>query len=264
MKYLIVFLVALAVSGCNQGVSHNNLYPILDEMENQAGMAGPAFTLMDKMEEVAALPDRAELARRRCGLTWATAGAAEKTLVLCQQAAHLGNKVGGEQRHKNYQRLALFLAASGRGGEAEQISYSLLMPKDDLAAGLLWWARGLALKAQGKNYLGPMLSAHRAIEKAAQRNPKVSEFLAIADLRVGEALTSAGKYPEARASLQKALIRQRALDADNPEYAEYRLYLVRILTALGRLPGEEATMEEANRLREELQRRDPMRAEYSE
>jgi tetratricopeptide (TPR) repeat protein len=122
----------------------------------------------------------------------------------------------------------------------------------------------LALKAQGKNYLDPMLSAHHAIEKAAQKNPKVSEFLAIADLRVGEALTSTGKFSEARASLQKALVRQRALDADNPEYAEYRLYLIRILTSLGRLPGEEVAMEEAKRLREELQRRDPLRAEYSE
>ncbi len=265
MRYLLLVFFLLTMLGCKKGVELDMLYPILDEMENQAGMSGPAFSLMDKMEEVADLQGRAELERRRCGLTWAMEGArSERALILCQKAAGLGDQVGGAQRHKNYQRLALFLAAAGRGGEAEQLSYSLLMPKNNLAAGLLWWARGLSLKAQGKEYLDAMRSAHYAIERAAQQDPKVGEFLAIADLRLGEALTSTGKFVDAGTVLQRGLERQRKLDSENPEYAEYRLYLVRLLDALGRLPGQEKTISESRRLREELQRRDPMRAEYTE
>ena len=64
------------------------------------------------------------------------------------------------------------------------------------------------------------------------------------------------------AHLQRALDRQRGLDAANPEYAEYRLYLTRILRELGRLPGGAAHAREADELAEGLRARDPQRAEY--
>lgn len=247
-------------------VTFEELGRIQDEDANQAGSAYPASLLLDSMQKIARSDaERAEVLRRRCGLIWAMQGA-ERALPVCQDAVRLGDGAGGVQSHKNRQRLSLVLSALKKGDEAHRLAFSLEVPKEPLAAGLLYWARGQALLAQGniKSAVDTMSLARGSIELAAQLNPKHEEFLAIADLHLGEALIAAKNYDEAKIVLRRGMIRQRALDLANPEYAEYRLYLVRLGTALGRVPGQEQAAEVATGLRDELIQRDPTRAEYKE
>lgn len=258
---LVLLLVLLA--GCaTPGVPLQPLLAVEEELAEQAGSALPAGMLLDAVAKVAHAPaDRAEIARRRCGLAWAMQGAAA-ALPGCREAARLGIFAGGESRHRGLQRLSLVLSAAGQGTEAQRIAFALQLPADPLGAALLWWARGLALQAQHQGAVVAMRTARRLLEEAARRDPKRAEFLAIADLRLGEALAENGEAGAARVALRRGIERQRELDAANPEYAEYRLYLVRLLRALGRLPGEDAARDEGRRLGAELLARDPQRAEY--
>lgn len=262
MRPALALMLVLLVGCAARGVPLQPLLAVEEELAEQAGTTLPAGMLLDAVAKVAHAPaDRAEIARRRCGLAWAMQGA-EAALPGCREAARLGSTAGGEARHRGLQRLSLVLSAAGQGAEAQQIADALELPADPLGAALLWWARGLALQAQGRSSAVAMRTARGLLEEAARRDPKRDEFLAIADLRLGEALAADGKTAEAREVLQRGIVRQRALDAANPEYAEYRLYLVRLLRALGRLPGEDAARDEGRRLGAALLARDPLRAEY--
>jgi hypothetical protein len=92
------------------------------------------------------------------------------------------------------------------------------------------------------------------------------ENTAIADYELGRTLALTDPSADrttARTALNRALVLQRQLDAQNPEYAEYRLFLTKIFRELSRLPGDNGyAAHEADTLAAELSARDPQRWEY--
>jgi tetratricopeptide (TPR) repeat protein len=263
MKMLLLLPLCLCLIACAPpGVPIADLLPVQEELANQAGTAYPSELLLGAMDRAHPTPaQRAEIARRRCGMAWAMRGA-PAALLECRAAARMGAQVGGKAQHRGMLRLALALADAGEGRGALQLAQGLRMPVEPIDRALVWWARGLAQLAQRQDAEKAMVEARSAVEEAVRQDPKKAEFLAIADLRLGQALSAVGEGDRARAALRSALERQRGLDAANGEYAEYRLYLVRILRALGSLPGEEAAREEGRRLARALLDRDPLRVEY--
>ena len=122
-------------------------------------------------------------------------------------------------------------------------------------AGVVDVGDGIAAALRGFGLLRPELAA-RGIRHVRTPAP----YVIFAYFNMDDA--QLGGYAPARIALRRGVAHQRQLDAENPEYAEYRLYLVRLLRALGDLPGEDAARAEAQRLARELLQRDPQRAQY--
>ena len=104
-------------------------------------------------------------------------------------------------------------------------------------------------------------SADRVVEEI-----RAAGGTAIADYELGRTLALTDPSADratARTALNRALVLQRQLDAQNPEYAEYRLFLTKIFRELSRLPGDNGyAAHEADTLAAELSARDPQRWEY--
>lgn len=262
MRSLILFVILLAACA-PKGVPVSDLLPVAEELGGQAGTAYQETQLLNLLDRSHPTPDeRAEIARQRCKLDHAMRGAAA-ALPGCRAAAELGHAAGLRAAEKSSLRLALVLIDDpAHAEEGLRLANGLPQPTEPIDQALVLWARGQGRLALRQPAVDEMLAAYAAVEAAVQRDPKRAEFLAIADYRLGQALAAVGRVDQARIALRRGVAHQRQLDAENPEYAEYRLYLVRLLWALGDLPGEDAARAEAQRLAQELLRRDPQRAQY--
>lgn len=262
--------LAIFLAGCSGGVPVREVLDVAAALEEQAGTGDEARALLLAAERRGDPPERAEAVRRRCGLEHAVSGPAV-ALPVCRTALDLA--VGRDFARRAERRTSLVLAALGRGEEAEAMLPSSPAP-DGLEAALGAWARVEVHRARSRT--GPAagaaeharealrvaLIAGESLRRHVADHPERDEFLAIADWQSGRAAREAGEPVIAEGRLDSALRRQRALDAANPSFAEYRLYLVRILREIGRLPGREAERAEGDALGAELLRRDPARWEY--
>ena len=258
--------VALIVwSGARQAlVPFGDLLQVETELAEQAGCAYSDRLLLDAMKRAAVSPqEHAEVARRRCALEHADKGP-QAALPICRGAVEIARQAGEPYLHKAHRRLALVLLASGDAHAARQeLDQATRDLPDPLEVALDRWAIGEAELALGHPDLAQAAawSGLLAAELAIERDPKRGDYLALAHWHLGRAWAATdpdlGRY-----WLRRALEQQRQIDARDPEYAEYRLYLVRILADLGALPGEEAAAQEEQRLAAELRRRDPQRWEY--
>lgn len=240
------------------------LLAVEEELANQAGTGYPQGLLLNALEAAARTPEeRAEVARRRCGMQWRQKGPAAAE-APCRLAVEAARGAGREAVYRAELRLALVELDGQFPVQAAERLARLARPAAPLAAGVHLWAVGRTELALGRPLVavGVQRAAEGYVLEAVRHDVSKAEFLALAQYRVGEALAAAGQPEEARRMLRAALERQRGLVEQNPEYAEYSHYLGKILRELGHLPGEEAAREEGQRLAEELQRRDPERAEY--
>ena len=258
--------VALIVwAGTRQAlVPFSDLLQVETELAEQAGCAYSDRLLLDALKRAAVSPqEHAEIARRRCALEHAADGP-QVALPICRAAVEIARQAGEQHLHRAHRRLALVLLASGdaRAARRELDQATQDLP-DPLEVALDRWAIGEAELALGHPDLAQAAawSGLEAAELAVDRDPKRRDYLALAHWHVGRAW--AVTAPDlGRHWLRKALEQQRQIDARDPEYAEFKLYLCRILLDLGALPGEEAAAQEAQRLGAELRRRDPQRWEY--
>mgnify|MGYP000169732249 CR=1 FL=1 len=103
--------------------------------------------------------------------------------------------------------------------------------------------------------------AHGLVERAAA-DPNKAEFLAIADYYLGRSLANVGDS-RAMSVLKRGIDRQVRLDEANPEYAEYRLWLIRLYLEAGKLTGGESELKRGMEMLPALNARDPLRWEYT-
>jgi hypothetical protein len=88
--------------------------------------------------------------------------------------------------------------------------------------------------------------------------------MAIADWQLGRAYREAGQPDKAQHHLASAIVFQAVLDKSNPEYAEYRYYLVKMWAERVQLPDGYSLRAEYNDMRAALLDRDPERWEYQQ
>ena len=244
-------------------VSLRALYAVETELAEQAGTWDADRKLLDAMLRVAKEPrDRAEVLRRRCGLEYNVNGP-QAALDICLQALRWATTADPITHHRTGRRLAKVMSAGGMGEGALAVLDALPPAQAGLEAALTGWVRAEILRRLNR-LPEALLSAKQAaqeLETAIQAGAAGAEYRAIADYELGRAITPTD--PDgARMLLTGALVRQRALDQENPEYAEYRLYLARILWALVDIDADPTRATEANTLTRELQARDPQRWEY--
>ncbi len=267
-------LLALVVGACQpeRGVSYDAALSVVESLENQAGVGDEARELLRHLEKAAANPSqRAEVLHHLCGVEWATRGPVA-AMPTCDRAVGVADQAGGLYKVRARTRRARVLLSLDRPTAFHQA-------QDDLAQApmmvllnhplskVLWdWAHVEAALAQPKPAIDQALnhgsSARRTLEELVREDPAQAEYLAIADWMLGRAWVQAKEYETAWASLSAALGRQRGLDAKHSGYAEYRLYLIRILHTMGACPGGAEYKEEARKLALGLLERDPQRYEY--
>lgn len=259
---------AAAWSACRgvAAVPLAQLAAVEDELANQAGASDADRKLLDAMAAAARTPaERAEVLRRSCGLLAAVSGPRD-ALAHCAQALVAGRSAGPAAHHLAGRRLSLVLCGAGDPVGALALLGGLPPAPSALDGVLTGWARARALRDLGRapEAASAARAARSELEGAVAADPRLGEYLAVADYELGRALAAAGDRAGARSALLRALALQRTLDARNPEYAEYALYLARILRELGRLPGGESDARGAAELGAALLARDPLRWEYRE
>jgi len=240
------------------------LYAVETELSEQAGAGDADRKLLDAMQAAAKSPaDRAEVLRRSCGLHANVAGP-QAAIAICAQAIVVARTADPATHHRTGRRLAKVLAGAGDGAGALAVLDALPHAQEGLEGALTAWVRAEALQGlqRAPEALASAQEGARQLTLAQRSDLALLEYTAIADYWLGRTSAAAGDVSAAQAHLQRALDRQRGLDAANPEYAEYRLYLTRILRELGKLPGGAAHAREADELAEGLHARDPQRAEY--
>lgn len=261
----VLGVVLIVWSGARQAlVQLQDLLQVETELAEQAGCAYSDRLLLDALKRAAVSPqEHAEIARRRCALEHAADGP-QVALPICRAAVEIARQAGEPYLHKAHRRLALVLLQGGDAHAARrEMDQAVRDLPDPLEVALDRWAIGEAELALGHADLAQAAgwSGLQETELAIQRDPRRRDYLALAHWHLGRAWAATdpdlGRY-----WLRRALEQQRQIDNRDPEYAEYRLYLVRILLDLGALPGEEAAQQEAARLGAELRRRDPQRWEY--
>ena len=240
------------------------LYAVETELAEQAGAGDADRKLLDAMLAVAKSPaDRAEVLRRSCGLHANVAGP-QAAIAICAQAIVVARTADPTTHHRTGRRLAKVLTGAGDGAGALAVLDGLPRAQEGLEGALTAWVRAEALQSlkRAPEALANAQAGARQLALAQRADSALLEYTAIADYWLGRTGAAAGGVSAAQAHLQRALDRQRGLDAANPEYAEYRLYLTRILRELSKLPGGAAHAREADELAEGLRARDPQRAEY--
>ena len=284
MRFLSYFIVAVAAMTLGNltmwaalrhapaAVPIAALLAVETELAEQAGTGDADRKLLDAMLAVARSPDeRAEVLRRSCGLQHNLRGPRD-AIALCAQALVVARTADAATHHRTGRRLARVLAGAGDAAGALALLDSLPRAQDGLEATLTGWVRAEALRGlkRAPEALESVQRANIELEGAVRKDPTLRKYLAIADYELGRTLALTDPSADrsaARTALNRALVLQRQLDAQNPEYAEYRLFLTKILRELSRLPGGDAmaredAAHEADELAAELSRRDPQRWEY--
>jgi hypothetical protein len=248
------------------------LYAVETELSEQAGAGDADRKLLDAMQAAAKSPaDRAEVLRRSCGLHANVAGP-QAAIAICAQAIVVARTADPATHHRTGRRLAKVLAGAGDAAGALALLDSLPRAQEGLESVLTGWVRAEALRGlkRAPEALENVQRASVELQAAVRVNPTLREYTAIADYELGRTLALTDPSADrttARTALNRALVLQRQLDAQNPEYAEYRLFLTKIFRELSRLPGGDAMAREdaahqADELASELSRRDPTRWEY--
>lgn len=240
------------------------ILPAVEEMLEQAGTADVATRLLDLIDRGDPPADvAADAARYRCKLGHVMRGPNRGVLDLCGLALGMARRAGGEAlEQKALIRLTLVYTDAGQLDEAAKYAALLHVPDNDpITAAFVHWAKGGLLLKQKKWAVDEMGMASEAIQVAVRHDENKAEFQAIADFRRAQALMAAAQIADATAAIESAILRQRHLVEKNDGYAEYSLFLVRMLHLRGNL-GDEAAAEEAKELADELLDRDPKRYEY--
>lgn len=274
MNSLVLVLVLLGMGCKDPGVNYDAVLGVVESLENQAGVGDETRELLQHLEKIASTSaQRAEVQHHLCGVEWATRGPVV-ALSVCDRAVYLGDRAGGLYAVRAHTRRARVLIAMDR-------ATALAQAHDDLALAptlvllnhplpkVFWdWAHVDAALAAPKpasdQALDHASSARRTLDDLVAHDASQAEYLAIADWMLGRVWIQAREYESAWTVLSAALQRQRGLDAQHGGYAEYRLYLVRILHAMGACPGGAEHKAEAQRLARELLERDPQRYEYAQ
>ncbi len=262
------------MAGCceTHGVSFSAVLETVESLEGQAGVGEQVLGLLRHAEKIAFTPEmRAEVLRHRCGLE-ATQNGPAVAMETCDRAVSYGDAAGGLEMAKARTRRAKVLVMMDREGATRKAADDLAQVPgqvllDHPMQKVFWdWAHVDVALALNKTSaaLEHAQIARRTLDEVVREKPARAEFLAIADLALGRAWIQAREFEAAWAALSAALVRQRQLDLQNRDYAEYRLYLVRILHALGACPGGAEYRAEAQRLAAELHERDPLRYEYAQ
>ena len=244
------------------------LYAVETELSEQAGAGDADRKLLDAMLAVARLPDeRAEVLRRSCGLQLNLRGPHD-AIAVCAQALVVARTADPITHHRTGRRMAKVLTGAGDAAGALALLDSLPRAQEGLESVLTGWVRAEALRGlkRAPEALESVQRASVELQAAVRANPALREYTAIADYELGRTLALTDPSADratARTALNRALVLQRQLDAQNPEYAEYRLFLTKIFRELSRLPGDNGyAAHEADTLAAELSARDPQRWEY--
>ena len=280
MRFLSYFIVAVAAMTLGNltmwaalrrapaAVPITALLAVETELAEQAGAGDADRKLLDAMLAVARSPDeRAEVLRRSCGLQHNLRGPSD-AIALCAQALVVARTADPATHHRTGRRFARVLVGAGDAAGALALLDSLPRAQDGLEAALTGWVRAEVLRGlkRAPEALESVQRANVELEGAVRKDPTLREYFAIADYELGRTLALTDPSADrsaARAALNRALVLQRQLDAQNPEYAEYRLFLTKILRELSRLPGDNGyASETADNLAVELVARDPQRWEY--
>lgn len=244
------------------------LLAVETELNEQAGAGDADRKLLDALYAAARLPvERAEVLRRSCGLQHNLRGPRD-AIAVCAQALVIARTADQATLQAVGRRMAKVLAGADDAAGALTLLDSLPRAAEGLESVLTNWVRAETLRRLNRapEALESAQRAYLDLEKAARADSSLGEYFAIADYELGRALAPTNPAA-ARAALLRGLSLQRQLDAANPEYAEYRLFLAKILRELSHLPdGETAARSEfareADELAADLLRRDPRRWEY--
>ncbi len=244
------------------------LYAVETELGEQAGAWDADRKLLAAMLRVVKTPaDQAEVLRRSCGLEYNVVGP-EAALPICVRAFNSSVLADTATHHRTGRRLAKVMSAGGMGEGALAVLDALPRAQAGLEAALTGWVRAETLRRLNR-FPDALLSAKQAaqeLDAAIDAGAAPPEYKAIADYELGRTLALTDPSADratARTALNRALVLQRQLDAQNPEYAEYRLFLTKIFRELSRLPGDNGyAAHEADTLAAELSARDPQRWEY--
>ena len=280
MRFLSYFIVAVAAMTLGNltmwavlrqrpaAVPLVELLPVETELGEQAGAGDADRKLLDAMLAVARLPDeRAEVLRRSCGLQHNLRGPHD-AIAVCAQALVVARTADPITHHRTGRRMAKVLAGAGDAAGALALLDSLPRAQEGLESVLTGWVRAEALRGlkRAPEALESVQRASVELQAVVRANPALREYTAIADYELGRTLALTDPSADratARTALNRALVLQRQLDAQNPEYAEYRLFLTKIFRELSRLPGDNGyAAHEADTLAAELSARDPQRWEY--
>ncbi len=239
---LVILSFALGTTIPN-GIQVDKMLDISGELIEQAGTTYQAGLILDEVEASHLSPvQKARAKTQRCRLKWVQEGPFAAAVNTCDEADGITR--------------ARVLTAVGTPLAAARILDLYELPVDDIKRALYFWARGMvdiALESP-EGAKATMGHAKLAVIEAVKKDLKKAEFLAIADYRLAQAETFAGDLEQARSHLLSAYSRQVDLDAKNPEFAEYRLFLVRILIAMHD--------PRAKSMAQDLLARDPSRYEY--
>ncbi len=244
------------------------LLTVETELNEQAGAGDADRKLLDTLYSAARSPvERAEVLRRSCGLQHNLHGPRD-AIAICAQALVIARTADQATLHSVGRRMAKVLTGADDATGALALLDSLPRAADGLESVLTNWVRAETLRKLNRapEALESAQRAYLDLEKAARADNSLGEYFAIADYELGRALASTNPGA-ARIALLRGLSLQRSLDAANPEYAEYRLFLTKILRELSHLPDGETVARsefarEADELAADLQRRDPQRWEY--
>lgn len=275
MRFLSYFIVAVTAITLNNltlwAVARRQpatvplaaLLAVEEELAEQAGTGDADRKLIDAMLAVAHSPnERAEVLRRSCGLQHNLRGPRD-AIAVCAQALVVARTADSAVLHRTGRRMARVLTGADDAAGALTLLDSLPRAQEGLESVLTSWVRADALRGLGRapEALENTQRAYWELEAAVRKDLSLKEYLAVGDYELGRALAPSDPFA-ARTVLLRGLAIQRQLDSTNPEYAEYKLFLVRILRELGKLPSGGQFAHEADVLGGELSARDPQRWEY--
>lgn len=233
-----------------------------DLLTIQPGTAEVVHGLLDGLDRVAGAPAsiRWRSALVRCRVQGAVAGP-QVASASCSRAFELSGGLPREAREEAAVERSLNLLRLGDARGAELILPRPEQVENDHLRAKVGWALGRARLGQpGRAWdaVPALRDAEGALAAAVRRNPDLEEWRAIAKLRLGEGFRAVGEDGYADRNLDEALAQERELDRKNPDWATYRLYLIRILRARGRA----GDLKEAAALGEALRAREPGRWEF--
>lgn len=217
------------------------LYAVETELSEQAGAGDADRKLLDAMQAAAKSPaDRAEVLRRSCGLHANVAGP-QAAIAICAQAIVVARTADPATHHRTGRRLAKVLAGAGDGAGALAVLNALPRAQEGLEGALTAWVRAETLQGlqRAPEALASAQEGARQLTLAQRTDPALLEYTAIADYWLGRTSAAAGDAPAAQVHLQRALDRQRGLDATNPGWRRDRPAGARIRAELARRLADE-------------------------